>query len=302
MKITEKSLVFVLLGGFLLFNSTYTVQEKEVAVVTTFGKVTNESTQGLHLKWPWPIQSVEKVDANKTHRIEIGFRQDGDKAVSVESEALMITGDENIVWADAIVEYNISNAKNYLYNTDSPENFLGNATVAAIRSVIGSKKLDYVITEGKTEIQAEVKELLIASNDLYNTGIHILDVKFQDIEPPEGEVSKAFVAVTDAREEKNTKINQAEKHRNQVIPQARAAANAAKEQALSEKTERINGAKGDVKEFNAIYEEYKKNPQITKKRLILETIEKVYPKAKIFIVDGNGQTVNYLPLTDLTKK
>lgn len=186
----------------------------------------------MHFKWPWPLQKVEKVDANKTHRIEIGFRQDGDKVSTVGNEALMITGDENIVWADAIVEYNISNVRNYLYNTDSPENFLGNATVASIRTVIGSKNLDYVITEGKTEIQAEVKDLLIASNDLYNTGIHILDVKFQDNEPPEGEVSKAFVAVTDAGEEKITKINAAEKHRNQVIPKARAAANAAEEEAL----------------------------------------------------------------------
>lgn len=284
------------------FSSTYTVQEKEVALVTTFGKVTDENTQGLHFKWPWPVQKVEKVDANKTHRIEIGFRQEGNKVNTVGKEALMITGDENIVWADAIVEYNISNVRNYLYNTDSPENFLGNATVASIRTVIGSKKLDYVITEGKTEIQAEVKDLLIASNDLYNTGIHILDVKFQDIEPPEGEVSKAFMAVTDAREEKITKINAAEKHRNQVIPKARAAANAAEEEALSQKTERINDAKGEVQEFNAIYNEYVKNPGITKKRLILETIEKVYPKSKIFIVDSKGNTVNYLPLNDLMKK
>ncbi|MDT9725039.1 FtsH protease activity modulator HflK [Xylanibacillus composti] len=288
-------LVVLVLGS----TSFYTVQEQEKAAILTFGKYTSTSDAGLHLKLPYPIQQVVKVQANITQRIEIGYRENNGQIVAVEDEALMITGDENIVSADAVVEWRVGDMEAFLYNIEDPEVFLVNSASAAIRSVIGSQPLDYVITDGKTVVQTQVKEKLDELNEKYNTGIFIQDLKFQDIEPPEGEVQEAFRDVTNAREEKNTKVNNARKYENDRIPKARGEAQALIEQAEAEKESRILNARGDVAKFNALYEAYKNNPQVTESRLIIETLETILPNARIFVTDGSGDTVKYLPLNEL---
>lgn len=281
----------------------YTVQEEEHAAIITFGEYTGEQTEaGLYFKAPYPIQKIVKVPAKLTQKINIGFRELGNGELQVvEEEALMITGDENIVHADAIVEWKISNVHRYLYNIGNAESFLRNSSASAIRSVIGSQTLDYAITAGKTEIQALVTEQLKQMQLDYETGIHIIEVKFQDIEPPSGEVEQAFRDVTNAREEQNTKVNNARKYENEKIPVARGEAQALIEDAEARKSARIFTAQGDVARFNAIYEEYKKNPSVTESRLILETLEQILPGAKIFITDGSGDTVKYLPLNELMR-
>lgn len=288
--------VIVLLA---LYSSFYTVQEQERAAILTFGKYTGETGAGLHFKWPFPFQQVIIVPAELTQQITIGYRENGSEITTIEEEAMMITGDENIVLADAVVQWKISNIRDYLYNVDNPEQFLRNAASASIRSVIGSEKLDYAITDGKTEIQDKVRAKLIELQEAYQTGIQILDIKFQDIEPPGGQVAEAFRAVTNAREEKNTKINQAAKYENERIPKARGEAQALLEQAEAQKKSRILNAQGDVAKFNALYEEYKSNPGVTESRLILETLEKILPNARIMISDSSGDTVKYLPLNEL---
>lgn len=288
-------IVVLILGS----TSFYTVQEQEKAAILTFGKYTSTSDAGLHLKMPYPIQQVVKVPANITQRIEIGFREENGQTVTLNDEALMITGDENIVSADAVVEWRVGDMESYLYNIEDPEIFLRNSAVAAIRSVIGSQPLDYVITDGKTVVQTQAKEKLDELNLAYNTGIFIQDLKFQDIEPPEGEVQEAFRDVTNAREEKNTKINNARKYENDRIPKARGEAQALIEQAEAEKESRILNATGDVAKFNALYAAYVNNPQVTESRLIIETLETILPNARIFVTDGSGDTVKYLPLNEL---
>lgn len=292
--------ILTLLFGFSMF---YTVQEEEYAAIITFGKYTGEQTEaGLYFKVPYPIQKIVKVPAKLTQKISIGFREDSKGNFRViEEEASMITGDENILQADAIVEWKIGNVHRYLYNISDGETFLRNSATSAIRSVIGSQTLDYAITEGKAEIQALVTEQLKQLQLDYETGIHVIEVKFQDIEPPSGEVGKAFKDVTNAREEKNTKINKAHKYENEKIPAARGEAQALIENAEALKNARIFTAQGDVARFNAIYEEYKKNPSVTESRLIIETLEQILPNAQIFITDGKGNTVNYLPLNELMK-
>ncbi len=286
----------------LLYSSFYTVQEQERAAILTFGKYTEETTAGLHFKWPYPIQEVVKVPAELTQVITIGYTQRGDVITPNDEEALMITGDENIVSADAVVQWKISSIRDYLYNIDDPEQFMRNAASSSIRSVIGSTKLDYAITDGKTEIQEKVRELLIDLQAKYNTGMQIVGVKFQDIEPPDGLVSDSFRSVTNAREEKNTKINNASKYENDRIPKARGEAQALIENAEAVKKSRILNAEGDVAQFNAIYSEYAKSPDVTESRLVIETLEKILPKAKIFITDSSGgDTVKYLPLNELMK-
>ena len=292
--------IVALIFGFSMF---YTVQEEEHAAIITFGEYTGEQTEaGLYFKAPYPIQKIVKVPAKLTQKINIGFREDDKGTIQViEEEALMITGDENIVHADAIVEWKISNVHRYLYNIGDGESFLRNSATSAIRSVIGSQTLDYAITDGKTEIQALVTEQLKQLQLDYETGIHIIEVKFQDIEPPSGEVEQAFRDVTNAREEQNTKVNNARKYENEKIPVARGEAQALIENAEAIKRARIFTAQGDVARFNAIYGEYKKNPAVTESRLIIETLEQILPNAQIFITDGNGDTVNYLPLNELMK-
>ncbi|AIQ57912.1 tail fiber protein [Paenibacillus borealis] len=286
---------------YLGSSSFYTVQEQERAAILTFGKYTSESSAGLHFKWPYPIQEVITVPAELTQRIHIGYRQEADGAVAVEDEAMMITGDENIVSADAVVQWKISNIRNYLYNIDDPDKFLRNSASSSIRAVIGSEKLDYAITDGKTVIQDKVRVLLVELQKKYNTGIQIIDIKFQDIEPPSGQVEEAFREVTNAREEKNTKINNAKKYENDIIPKARGEAQALIERAEGEKKSRILNAQGDVAQFNAIFAEYSNNKSVTESRLILETLETILPSAKIFITNSNSDTVNYLPLNELMR-
>src|SRR5690606_32452789 len=146
-------------------------------------------------------------DADITQRMYIGYRMSESGATQiVEEEAMMITGDENIISADAVVEWTINDMEQFLFNIEEPEQILRNAAIASIRSTIGSTKLDYAITDGKTAIQGEVRSRLIELMEVYNTGILIKDLKFQDIEPPEGDVQQAFREVTNAREERSTKI------------------------------------------------------------------------------------------------
>lgn len=290
--------LLILLWGTTMF---YTVEEHEKAAVLTFGKHTKTVEEaGLYFKLPYPIEEVRKVPGI-VQRMQIGYRENGGQITVVEDEAYMITGDENIVSADAVVEWQISNVKDFLFNISDAEQFLRNTAVGAIRSIMGSNQLDFAITEGKSVIQQQAKELLIETLNQYNTGIFIVDLKFQDIEPPPGEVASAFAQVTNAREEKNTKINEANQYRNERIPTARGEAQALIERAEAQKQSRILNAQGDVAQFNALYEEFKNNPEVTRDRLILETLERILPNAQIFITDSSGNTVNYLPLNELMR-
>lgn len=291
------AIIILVVGG----SSFYTVQEQERAAILTFGKYTKETSAGLHFKWPYPIQQVITVPAELTQRIHIGYRDDGNGSIAVEEESMMITGDENIVSADAVVQWKISNVRDFLYNIDDAEQFLRNSASSSIRAVIGSEKLDYAITDGKTVIQDKVREKLLELQTKYQTGIQIIDIKFQDIEPPSGQVVEAFREVTNAREEKNTKINNAKKHENDIIPKARGEAQALLENAEGQKKSRVLNAEGDVAQFNAIYEQYANNRSVTENRLILETLEEILPNAKIVITNSSGDTVNYLPLNDLMR-
>lgn len=298
----RKIIIGIIVVAVLVLGSSmfYTVQEQEHAAVLTFGKFTSETVEaGLYFKAPYPFQKIVKVPAKLTQRIEIGYTERNGQVIVNEEEALMITGDENIVHADAVVEWKISNVRNYLYNIEHGEEILRNAASSAIRHVIGSQTLDYAITDGKTVIQGLVTQELMNLQEAYETGIQIIEVKFQDIEPPSGEVGDAFRDVTNAREEQNTKINNARRYENERIPVARGEAQALIEQAEATKEARIFRAQGEVARFKAIAAEYAKNPDVTETRLILETLETILPNAQIFITSGSGETVNYLPLNEL---
>jgi len=307
-QMSPKTIRYVVIGAIvlllLLWATTmfYTVEEHEKAAILTFGKYTKTVEEaGLHFKLPYPIEEAVLVPAKIVQRMEIGYRDNNGQMTVVEDEAYMITGDENIVSADAVVVWQIADVEKYLFNISNPEQFLRNTAVGAIRSVMGANMLDFAITEGKSVIQMQAKELLVETLSKYDTGIFVVDLLFQDIEPPPGEVAAAFAEVTNAREEKNTKINEANQYRNERLPTARGEAQALIEKAEAQKQSRILNAQGDVAQFNALYEEYVNNPAVTRSRLILETLEAILPNAQIFITDSSGDTVTYLPLNELMK-
>jgi modulator of FtsH protease HflK len=291
-----------ILGIMLLivgFTTWYTVDESEQAVVITFGKANTEVTNsGLHFKLPWPIQHVE-ILSKETFSLKFGYKQEDGEVVDFDPETKMITGDEYIVITDLVVQWKITEPTKYLFHSENPEEILHDATSASIRSIIGSSTIDAALTDGKAEIEAETRELLATLVDKYDIGIVIQGVKLQDVELPNSEVRAAFTAVTDARETKNTKINEARKYENQKSSEAIGERDAIISRATGQKTARIEQAHGDVSLFNKLHAEYKNNKVITRERLILETLEQVLPKAKIYIMNDNGETVKYLPLQQL---
>ncbi|EIJ79229.1 membrane protease subunit, stomatin/prohibitin [Bacillus methanolicus PB1] len=300
---TIVGLVFlVVILCIIAFSTWYTVDESEQAVILTFGKVEEGLTEpGLHFKLPWPIQSVEKL-SKETFSLQFGYEEKDGKIKEFPEETKMITGDENIVLADLVVQWKITNPEKYLYNSDDPKEILYDATSASLRSIIGSSKIDDALTSGKAEIEAEVRDLLSTLVNKYDIGISVLAVKLQDVELPNDEVRKAFTNVTDARETMNTKINEAKKYENKRKNEAQGEKDALISTAEGDKAARIERARGDVAIFNKLYEQYRKNPDITRQRLVLETIEQVLPNTEIYIMNDDGNTLKYFPIRPLEKE
>lgn len=277
----------------------YTVDEKQQAVVTTFGKVTDVTGAGIHFKLPFGIQKVQTVDVNVYQKIEIGYRSDERSADGydvIEKESKMITGDYNIVNVDFFVEYKISDPVKYLYNSRNPEVILKNLIQSQIRAVVGSASVDSVLTDGKTDIQIRVKELATEALADYDIGLTLTDIKIQDSEPPTSSVIEAFKAVETAKQGAETAINQAKAYSNSKLPNAQAEADKLIQNAEYLKQNRINDAVKQVARFAAMYDEYTKNPEITKLRMYYEMIEEALPGVKLFIDTTDGTTDKLLPL------
>lgn len=273
----------------IALTSFYTVNENEEAVVTTFGKYTKTASAGLNFKLPWPIQSVTVLPVKRTQKIELGYRQSVEGAYeSVADESLMITGDMNVVSIDFFVEWKISDPVKYLFVSEAPESVLKNMLQASVRSVVGTTNIDDALTSGKVQIQLDVKDMLnkkLESNDI---GIQILDVKVNDSEPPNENVAKAFRDVETAKQDKQTSINFAQEYRNSRIPGAKSESDKIIRRTEAEKQSKINAATGEKNRFEAMYNEYKNYPIVTRNRMYLEVIEKVLPGINLFIDDGSG--------------
>jgi len=289
----------ILFALILLSTSWYTVDEKQQAVVTTFGKVTSVTGAGIHFKLPFGIQQHKTVDVNVFQKIEIGYRSNGiDGYDVVENESKMITGDYNIVNVDFFVEYKISDPVKYLYSSMEPELILKNLIQSQIRNVVGSATVDSVLTDGKTEIQNNVKELIISVLEEYDIGLVLSDVKIQDSEPPTQLVIEAFKAVETAKQGAETAINQAKAYENSKLPEAQAQADKLIQNAEYLKQNRINDAIKQVAMFEAMYEEYVKNPEITKIRMYYEMIRQTLPNVKLYIDTSDGAVEKLLPLSE----
>lgn len=280
----------------------YTVDDKQQAVITTFGKVTNITDPGLHFKLPLGIQKVNKVDVNIYQKIELGYTTDKNGVVTTnESESAMITGDYNIVNVDFFVEYKISDPVQYLYSSNDPELILKNLIQSQVRNVVGSSTVDSVLTSGKENIQMQVRELVTAILEEYDIGLTLVDVRIQDSEPPTQAVIEAFKAVETAKQQAEAVVNEAKAYQNAQLPQAQASADQLLQNAEYLKQKRINEAVERVALFEAMYAEYANDPSITRSRMYYEAISQILPDVKLIISTGDGEYVDMiLPIEPIT--
>ena len=277
------------------------MDDKQQAVVTTFGKVTEVTDAGVHFKLPFGIQKVQKVDVNVYQKIELGYSSTGDSDYKVNrDESAMITGDYNIVNVDFFVEYRISDPVAYLYSSTQPELILRNLIQSQVRNVVGSSTVDAVLTDGKESIQMQVKDLVTQILQEYNIGLTLIDVRIQDAEAPTSEVIEAFKAVETAKQQAEAVINNAKAYQNAQLPQAQAEADKLIQNAEYLKQARINEANQQVAMFQAMYAEYARNPEITRSRMYYEAIAEILPGVKVYINTGSSEDVQMLlPLESL---
>ncbi|MCI8318658.1 MAG: FtsH protease activity modulator HflK [Lachnospiraceae bacterium] len=277
--------VAVLLAVLLLGNGMwYQIEEQEEAVIVTLGSAETVSEKGLHFKIP-VIQQVHKVNTT-IQGFPIGYEINSNETVA--DEAIMITSDYNFIDVDFFVEYRISDPVKYLYASGDPERILRNIAQSSIRTVIGRYDVDSVLTTGKAEIQANIKEMILEKLEKHEIGLSLVNISIQDSEPPTQEIMKAFKAVETAKQGKETALNNANKYQNEKLPAAKAEADEIVKDAEAQKQMRINEAEAQVARFKAMYEEYEKNPVVTKQRMFFEAMEDILPDLKVIIDDGGG--------------
>ncbi len=290
------SVIAVVVIGSLFWLATgfYTVSTVggEIAVLRMFGKYNGEQGPGLHWFWPSPVGTRSVVRADERRRLELGFRG----TTSQTEESLMITGDENIVDVQLLVQYNIKSPKAFLFNVVDPGGVtLRDAAETSLRQVVGSRPIDDVLTTEKERVQAETLTLLQGRLDDYGTGIRVTEVKLLNVNPPL-EVQDAFADVVRAKEDKEKIINLADAYKEEILPTSEGRGARVRENAEGFKAERINLATGQAERFTAILSEYVKSPGVTRQRLYLEAMEEVLPGITKIILEADQGVLPILPL------
>lgn len=287
-----RTVLIVIILLILVSGSFYSIQEEEQAVVCTFGSPRAVTTPGLHFKIPL-IQTVTKVNTT-IQGFSIGYRDEEDGID--DDDALMITSDYNFIYVDFYAEYRVTDPVKALYASQDPELVLKNIAQNCIRTTIGSYSVDSVLTTGKNEIQSNIKQMILDKLEDYDIGIALVNITIQDATPPNAEVENAFKEVETAKQGKETALNNANKYRNEQIPNAEAESDRILQEAEAAKQERINEANGQAARFNSMYQEYIKFPDVTKKRMFYETMEDVLPDIKLVIQGSDGTMSTMLPL------
>lgn len=286
-----------------LASGFYIVDEGKRGVQLRFGEFSQITMPGLHWHIPYPIEQVERVDVEQRRFVEVGYRSvagsGSSSAQPVPKEALMLTQDENIVDIRVAVQYQVKDAREYLFNVRDPDVTLKQATESAIREVIGKSRMDFVLTEGRSEVAGLAKDLIQSILDQYNAGLLVTTVNMQDAQPPE-EVQGAFVDAIKAREDEERQKNEAQAYANDIIPKARGAAARILEEANGYQLSVIARAEGEASRFEQLLTEYAKAPEVTRKRLYLDTMEEVLANSSKVTVDvSKGNNLLYLPLDQM---
>lgn len=295
-------------AGIWLLMGFYTVQPNEVGLNMVFGKYSSKTGAGLRYNWPYPIGRVVKLPVTDRKSIDIGFRsrdaRTGSSQLNVPEESLMVTGDENI--ADlkfrVIWQINPARAEDYAFNVRAPANTVKVVSESVMREIVGRNLINNILNEGRRSIEPQARTQIQKVLDEYKAGATILQVQLLSIDPPE-QVIAAFRDVTAAQQDQERLSNEAQAYANRVVPEARGAAARILQEAEGYRQQTIAEAKGAVSRFNQIYAQYAKAPYVTRQRLYLETMERVFSSTGKIILDknaGGGQgVVPYLPLGEL---
>ncbi|MCF8304498.1 MAG: FtsH protease activity modulator HflK [Bacteroidales bacterium] len=300
-----KTIVVVIILIIIGFGGIFQIGAEEVGIVTRFGGYSRTVESGLNFKIPF-MEQVKKVPVERQQKQEFGFRTSS-AGVRTEytrrgtkDESLMLTGDLNLADVEWVVQYRVDNPYNFLFKVRNPENTLRDVSEAAMRQVVGDRTVNEVLTIGRAEIAGKLKQLVQDLCREYSLGLKIDQVVLQDVNPPDP-VKAAFNAVNEAQQQKETLINQAKSAYNKVIPKARGQAEETIQKAEGYAVERVNNAKGEVVRFNELYREYIRAPEVTKRRLYLETMQDVIPRlGNKIITDQEGN--NVLPLLQMQLK
>lgn len=308
----NNSLMFlVVLAGLAViafFGFTVKVQPDELGIVLRFGKFDRELTQGLNFRLPYPVETVYLPKVTRVNRIEVGVvgasssRGFSNAGRDVPAESLMLTGDENIVDVDFVVFWRINNASDYLFNIVNQPLTVKEVAESAMREVVGQSDIQPILTEEREKTESAVQKLMQSALDSYKAGIQITQVKMQKVDPP-SQVIDAYRDVQAAKADQERIRNEAQAYANRVIPEARGEAEIIMQAAQAYRDRVVAEANGQANRFLKVYEEYKKAPEVTRKRLFLETMERVFVGTDKIILDGkNGSgVVPYLPLNEITK-
>ncbi|MGG9999878.1 FtsH protease activity modulator HflK [Pseudovibrio ascidiaceicola] len=309
-----KGILFAILVAVVIWLATgiYRVEPSEVGVELVFGKVVGQTEPGLNYNWPYPVGEVRTPEVLRVRELTVGMeefvRGSSINQRDVPEESLMLTGDENIVDVDFKVQWRIQNTptgvQEYLFNIQNPEGTVKAVAESAMREVVGSSRIDSILTENRAPIQIAVQKLMQETLDNYKAGIEVTQVQMQKVDPP-AQVIEAFRDVQAARADQERIQNEAQAYANKIVPEARGNAARVSEAAQAYRDKTIANANGQAQRFSKIYEEYAKSPDVIRQRLYLETMENVLSKNPKIIIDGNGQqngVVPYLPLDQLNKR
>jgi membrane protease subunit HflK len=302
-------LIMVLVVAVWLGSGFYTVEPDEQGVELVFGEWISTTQPGLNYNLPAPIGQVYTPKVTRVNRVEIGYRSGSDRTQTttqrqVPNEALMLTGDENIIDVNFVVLWIINDAGKFLFNIRSPEQTVGDAAESAMREVIGKTEAEYARAEGRRDVETRTQKLLQTILDLYGTGILITQVQLQKVDPPEV-VIDSFRDVQRARADRERAMNEADAYANTIIPRARGEAAQMVQEANAYKAEVVARAEGDAERFLAVYESYSVARDVTVQRIYLETMESILKGMNKIIIDSSGGgaqgVLPYLPLSELTK-
>ncbi|MBK5935230.1 MAG: FtsH protease activity modulator HflK [Halorhodospira halophila] len=289
------------LGAFVVWmlSGIYIVDQGWRGVELTFGRHSDTTEPGPHWHWPRPIGQIERVNVDQRRIAEVGYESMQNRARPVPAEALMITRDENIVDVRIAAQYEVNDPFLYLFNFRLPEQTLKQVTESAVREIIGKRELQYVLTEGRTEVAQETGRLLQEVMDEYRTGLQVVQVAVQDIQPPEP-VQPAFEDAIRAREDEQRTINRAQAYANELIPRAQGQAARILEEADGYREQVIAQAEGDAARFEALVAEYRNAPSLMRQRIYLETMEEILGRVpKVMLDSESSQSLMYLPLDKL---
>ncbi len=293
-------IVLLIATVFWLGTGVYSVEEGQTGVIMTFGRFSGFATPGINWHIPWPIQSHEVVNVSQVRTVEVGYRNTlRNKKLE---EALMLTNDENIVDIQFAVQYKLKNAADWVFNNRDQEDMVRQVAESAIREVVGGKKMDFVLYEGRDQIALDALKLMQEIFDQYRSGVLVTNVTMQGVQPPE-QVQAAFDDAVKAGQDRERLKNEGQAYANDVIPRARGAAARLREEAEAYRQKVVANAEGDASRFRQIVSEYQKAPAVTRDRMYLETMQQIFANTTKLMIDSRkGNNLLYLPLDRLVSQ